>query len=49
MSIIKTRSFFDFPKIEITLPKEDIHKRFTMKIYIEVKSVFGRFSRTTYI
>ena len=39
----------DFPKIEITLPKEDIHKRFTMKIYIEVNSVFGMFSRTTYI
>lgn len=39
----------DFPKIEVTLPKEEIHKRFTMKIYIEVNSVFGRFSRTTYI
>lgn len=39
----------DFPKIEITLPKKDIHNRFTMQIYIEVNSVFGRFSRTTYI
>lgn len=39
----------DFPKIEITLPRENLHKRFTMKIYIEVDSVFGRFSRTTYI
>lgn len=39
----------DFPKIEITTPKENIHDRFTMKIYIEVDSVFGRFSRTTFI
>ena len=39
----------DFPKIEITLPKRSLHQRFTMKIYIEVNSVFGRFSRTTYI
>ena len=39
----------DFPKIEITLPREDIHSRFTMKIYMEVNSVYGRFSRTTYI
>lgn len=40
---------YDFPKIDITLPKQDVHQRFTMKIYIEVDSVFGRFSRTTYI
>lgn len=39
----------DFPKIEITLPKKELHQRFTMEIYIEVKSVFGNFSRTTYI
>lgn len=40
---------YDFPKIEVTLPKKSLHQRFTMKIYIEVNSVFGRFSRTTYI
>ena len=39
----------DFPKIEVTLPKQSVHQRFTMKIYIEVDSVFGRFARTTYI
>lgn len=39
----------DFPVIEIDLPKESLHQRFSMKIYIEVNSVFGRFSRTTYI
>jgi hypothetical protein len=39
----------DFPKIEITLPKKSLHERFNMQIYIEVDSVFGRFSRTTYI
>lgn len=38
-----------FPKIEIKLPKKSLHQRFTMQIYIEVDSVFGRFSRTTYI
>ena len=38
-----------FPKIDITLPKKNLHQRFTMQIYIEVDSVFGRFSRTTYI
>lgn len=40
---------YSFPKIEITLPKKSIHERFTMQIYIEVDSVYGRFSRTTYI
>lgn len=40
---------YDFPKIEVTLPKKDVHSRFTMKIYIEVDSVFGSFSRVTYI
>lgn len=39
----------DFPKIKITTPRDNPHSRFTMKIYIEVKSVFGSFSRTTYI
>lgn len=39
----------DFPKIEVTLPKKNVHSRFTMKIYIEVNSVYGRFSRVTYI
>lgn len=39
----------DFPKIEITTPRESLHQRYTMKIYIEVKSVFGSFARTTYI
>lgn len=38
-----------FPKIEITLPKKDLHSRFTMRIYIEVNSVFGRFARVTYL
>lgn len=39
----------DFPKIDITTPRESPQQRYTMKIYIEVKSVFGSFSRTTYI
>lgn len=39
----------DFPKIEVKLPKKSLHERFTMEIYIEVNSVFGYFSRTTYI
>lgn len=39
----------DFPKIEITTPRDAPHRRYTMKIYIEVKSVFGSFARTTYI
>lgn len=39
----------DFPKIDIKMPKKTAHQRFTMEIHIEVKSVFGRFSRTTYI
>ncbi len=39
----------DFPKIKITAPRKSPHSRYTMKIYIEVDSVFGSFSRTTYI
>lgn len=39
----------DFPKIQITTPRDKPGNRFTMKIYIEVDSVFGSFSRTTYI
>lgn len=39
----------DFPKIEITAPRKNPKDRYTMKIYIEVDSVFGRFARTTYI
>lgn len=40
---------YDFPKIKITTPRQSPADRFTMKIYIEVESVFGRFARTTYI
>lgn len=40
---------YDFPKIEVTLPKKSLHERFSMKIYIEVDSVFGSFARVTYI
>ena len=39
----------DFPKIKVTMPKKSLHQRFTMQIYIEVNSVFGRFARVTYI
>lgn len=39
----------DFPKIVITAPKKIPQDRYTMKIYLEVDSVFGRFARTTYI
>lgn len=39
----------DFPKIQITTPHDKISERYTMKIYIEVNSVFGSFARTTYI
>lgn len=39
----------DFPKIKVTAPRDSPHPRYTMKIYIEVDSVFGSFSRTTYI
>ena len=38
-----------FPKIEITTPRNKPSDRYTMKIYIEVDSVFGSFARTTYI
>ena len=38
-----------FPKIEITVPRETPKQRFTMKIYIEVESIFGSFARITYI
>lgn len=38
-----------FPKIEITVPRETPKQRFTMKIYIEVDSIFGSFARITYI
>lgn len=39
----------DFPKIQITAPRNKPSDRYTMKIYIEVDSVFGSFARTTYI
>ena len=39
----------DFPKIQITAPRSKPSDRYTMKIYIEVDSVFGSFARTTYI
>ena len=39
----------DFPKIQITTPRNKPSDRYTMKIYIEVDSVFGSFARTTYI
>ena len=38
-----------FPKIVVTTPRESPQDRFTMKIYMEVDSVFGYFARTTYI
>lgn len=38
-----------FPKIVVTTPRETPQDRFTMKIYMEVDSVFGYFARTTYI
>lgn len=40
---------YDFPKIQITTPRNRPQERYTMKIYIEVDSVFGSFARTTYI
>ena len=39
----------DFPKIQITAPRKNPKDRYTMKIYIEVDSVFGSFARVTYI
>lgn len=39
----------DFPKIKITAPRETPQKRHTMKIYLEVDSVYGRFARVLYI
>lgn len=39
----------DFPKIKITQPHPNAKQRHTMKIYIEVKSVFGSFARVFYI
>lgn len=38
-----------FPKIEVAAPRQTPKERYTMKIYIEVESVFGSFARTTYI
>lgn len=40
---------YSFPKIKITTPRKRPQERYTMKIYIEVDSVFGSFARTTYI
>lgn len=40
---------YGFPKIEIKAPKPTPSQRFTMKIYLEVDSVYGRFSRVLYI
>ena len=39
----------DFPKIKITTPRETPQQRHTMKIYLEVNSVYGRFARVLYI
>ena len=39
----------DFPKIKITAPIETGKDRHTMKIYMEVKSVYGSFARVFYI
>ena len=39
----------DFPVIKIDTPTPTTNQRFTMKIYLEVNSVYGRFSRITYI
>lgn len=39
----------DFPTIEIKTPRPTPSQRFTMEIYLEVNSIYGRFSRTLYI
>lgn len=39
----------DFPKIKVTQPRPTAKQRHTMKIYIEVKSVFGSFARVMYL
>lgn len=39
----------EFPKIKIEQPRPTAKQRYTMKIYIEVKSVFGSFARVFYI
>lgn len=39
----------DFPKIKITQPNPDGKHRYTMQIYLEVNSIFGRFARVMYI
>lgn len=39
----------DFPKIKITQPRPKESQRHTMRIYLEVKSVFGSFARVMYI
>lgn len=39
----------DFPKIKITTPRETPKQRYTMKIYLEVNSVYGYFARVLYI
>lgn len=39
----------DFPKIKVTTPTPSPKQRHTMKIYMEVNSVYGYFARTLYI
>ena len=39
----------DFPSIKITQPRDSPKSRHTMKIALEVKSIFGTFNRIFYI
>ena len=39
----------DFPTIKIDTPTPTPNQRFTMRIYLEVNSVYGKFSRVLYI
>jgi hypothetical protein len=39
----------DFPVIKIDTPTPTPQQRFTMKIYLEVNSVYGKFARVLYI
>lgn len=39
----------DFPNIEIDLPRPEVSERFSMKIDLTMKSIFGSYTRTFYI
>lgn len=39
----------DFPVIKVDTPTPTPQQRFTMRIYIEVNSVYGKFARVLYI